>query len=245
MKIAILSDIHGNLEAFTEVLKYINSQESSNSINSFIFLGDLIDYGPHSNEVIELINTIKLPILCNIWGNHEYAIMNQNYEKFSSSRGIISAKYTFSILNDYSKNYIKSTMQNSAIAEIEICSKKCLCVHASIDDNYWGKLSLNENLNLYSNYDFVFFGHSHEPLFFEKYYKNSDQNMRNRKKTIFINPGSVGQPRNQNPMAQFAILDINTQEITFKKIKYNIDKEIIAFSDNIDEFYKNRLKLGV
>ena len=57
MKIAILSDIHGNLEAFDSVLKYIDTQKD---INAFLFLGDLIDYGPHSNEVIEMIKNIKL-----------------------------------------------------------------------------------------------------------------------------------------------------------------------------------------
>ena len=242
MKIAILSDIHGNLEAFDSVLKYIDIQKD---INAFLFLGDLIDYGPHSNEVIEMIKNIKLPILCNIWGNHEYAIINKNYEKFSSARAIESAKYTFSKLSKKSIDYIKFNMKNEAMLELNISQLKCLCIHGNIEDNYWGKLSLSDNLNEYFEYDFVFSGHSHEPHFFEKYYKINNKAKRNRKKTIFINPGSVGQPRNQNSMAQFAIVDIITQEVIFKKIKYNIEKEMYCFSNNVDIFYKNRLKYGV
>ena len=46
-----------------------------------------------------------------------------------------------------------------------------------------------------------------------------------KEKVIFINPGSVGQPRNLNPMAQYAILDMETERVAFEKVKYNIEEE--------------------
>ena len=60
-----------------------------------------------------------------------------------------------------------------------------------------------------------------------------------------MNPGSVGQPRNHNSAAQFAILDSETEEIHFVKVEYDIEKEQSLYNGEIDDFYKNRLKEGV
>ena len=81
---AILSDIHGNLFALEEVVKDFND------INHVILLGDLIDYGMQSNEVVGYIKeNLSSKIICNIWGNHENAILTGNYNHFSLHRYII------------------------------------------------------------------------------------------------------------------------------------------------------------
>ena len=59
-----------------------------------------------------------------------------------------------------------------------------------------------------------------------------------KKKTVFLNPGSVGQPRNHNSAAQFAILDSETEEIHFVKVEYDIEKEQSLYNGEIDDFYK-------
>ena len=72
-KYAILSDIHGNLFALREVA---NDFED---IDYIILLGDLIDYGMQSNEVVEYIKeNFSSKIICNIWGNHEKAILKED-----------------------------------------------------------------------------------------------------------------------------------------------------------------------
>ena len=99
-KVLIMADIHGNITALREVFENIKWDE----IGGIILLGDIIDYGPSSNEVIELLATRleKYKIYCNIWGNHEHAVINDEYGRFSSQRGIESAKYTKSILTESS-----------------------------------------------------------------------------------------------------------------------------------------------
>ena len=78
-KYAILSDIHGNLFALKEIIKDLNNQ----NIDSIIFLGDLIDYGMQSNEVIDYIkDNLSAKIICNIWGNHEKSILTQDFGHF-------------------------------------------------------------------------------------------------------------------------------------------------------------------
>ena len=106
-KYAILSDIHGNLFALKEVIDDLNNQ----NIDSIILLGDLIDYGMQSNEVIDFIkDNLSSKIICNIWGNHEKAIMTKDFNHFSSQRGIDSAKYTESQLTENSKDYLNSEL---------------------------------------------------------------------------------------------------------------------------------------
>ena len=68
---------------------------------------------------------------------------------------------------------------------------------------------------------------------------------RNKKKTVFINPGSVGQPRNHSPLAQFSVLDTETGAVRMCRVVYDVKKERLAFSDDIDLFYQERLGIGV
>ncbi|MDY6323634.1 MAG: metallophosphoesterase [Catonella sp.] len=91
MQLIVLSDIHGNLTALNAVLDNIHEHYEPDAI---AILGDFIDYGMRSNEVIERVKAIQIPIVCNIWGNHERAIMLNDYTRFSSQRGVDSAKNT-------------------------------------------------------------------------------------------------------------------------------------------------------
>lgn len=241
-KILILSDIHGNLNALESVLKAAEKYK----IGKCILLGDLIDYGIRSNEVIEIISRLNYEIVCNIRGNHENAIINDEYQRFSSDRGRESAKNTRRNLNDFSWNYIKTVMASCGKYEFMLGDKKCLAVHGSLKDEYWKSISPWDDLSDYLAYDFVFSGHSHLPHFFGYYHKVDNPATRNKKKTIFINPGSVGQPRNINNNAQYSILDPVTEEIFMKKAAYDIESEQNTFDGQpVDTFYKDRLKRGI
>ena len=241
-KILIMSDIHGNLSALEAVLK----QENSRQIEGMILLGDLIDYGPRSNEVIKRIQEIsKSQIKVNIWGNHEKAIMESDDSRFSSERGKKSMAYTSRQLSENSKNYLEQEMRKEGYSEFELEGKKCLAVHGSREDFFWKSISHEERKEEYAAYDIVFSGHSHIPHYFEHFYPMENSVYRGKKKTVFINPGSVGQPRNHNPNAQYAVLDTETMTVRMCGVSYDIEKEMDLYSEEIDYFYKERLKLGV
>lgn len=242
MRLLILSDIHGNQAAFQAVLKYI---ENTYPIDSCALLGDVIDYGMHSNEVVQMLRNLKLPLVCNISGNHENSIMNEDYANFSSERGRQCARYTRSILNDQSWDYIRNVMTDSGMTEFIVDGKKCLAVHGSLENIYWKSIEFDQDISGYKRYDYVFSGHSHLPHFIEIFYETNDPLRRNKKKTVFINPGSVGQPRNQNPMAQFAVLDTQTGEVLMAKTAYDIKREQASYSGQVDDFYRKRLEVGV
>ena len=66
-----------------------------------------------------------------------------------------------------------------------------------------------------------------------------------RKKTVFINPGSVGQPRNQNPCAQYVYFELSTGKVHYNAVKYDVEAEYRLYPDFWIVFYKERLILGV
>lgn len=241
-KVLILSDIHGNLSALNRIFEY----EQMELISGLILLGDLIDYGPRSNEVISKIKQIAdNMILVNIWGNHELAIMTNDGSRFSSNRGRVCAEYTKKNLSDESINFLNHNMEKAGKKEFILEGKKCLAVHGSLVDYYWKSISHEESDPRYSDYDIVFSGHSHIPHYFEHFYESDNEMYRNRKKTIFINPGSVGQPRNHNCNAHYAIWEPDSMTVQIKTIAYSIETEMSFFSEEVDSFYKERLKIGI
>ena len=110
---------------------------------------------------------------------------------------------------------------------------------------YWQALRQDELDEAYDVYDYVLSAHSHIPHYFEQFYDADNPLMRNKKKTAFINPGSVGQPRNHNPHAAYAVLDTVSGAVHFDNAPYNIHAEQSLYGDAVDDFYKTRLALGV
>ena len=71
MRIVILSDIHANITAFKAVLSDIST---IGKVDAFAIIGDLVNYGPRPNDIIEMVKGLDKPMLVNLWGNHEYSI---------------------------------------------------------------------------------------------------------------------------------------------------------------------------
>lgn len=239
---AILSDIHGNLYAFEKVVEDMDQFD----IEGIILLGDLIDYGMQSNEVVEYISSNwKDRIICNIWGNHERAILTPDYNRFSSQRGVDSAKHTASQLSELSVEYLNINLIHEGLYEFELGDKRILAVHGSLDDNYWKAIGPDNVRGDYSSYDVVLSGHSHYTHMFSRFYEADAPERRNKHAVFFINPGSVGQPRNHNPAAQYALLDINTMAVNLRAVKYDVESAMALYDGSVDDFYKSRLKKGV
>ena len=245
-KYLVLSDIHGNLSAFNSVI----DDSRKDFFSGIIILGDLIDYGMRSNEIIEklikLKNSVwKNKILVNIWGNHEKLIVDKDLERLSSDRGRAMAKYTAGILNDVSVKHIMNSMNREGIQEFGLNGFNCLAIHGSLEDYYWKSIEPDNVRGDYAKYDIVFSGHSHYSNCFTKFYKIDSEQLRNKKAVTFINPGSVGQPRNQNPNAQYAVITLPSKRVELRTAKYDVELEQSLYTDEVDEFYKTRLTRGI
>lgn len=236
MKIAIFSDIHANLTALHTVLDHCFSKYSKDT--SIIHLGDCIDYGMRPNEVIDELYGLKSNIIGNIKGNHEQALLKKENNKFSSERGVQANAYTKSILNSKAKKFINS-MQDSPYV-IDIAHKKILLVHGDLEDFYWGKMNENERCKKqYLEYDYVFSGHTHISSLSYNVHRG------NGHRTVFINPGSIGQPRNCNTCAQYAVVDLFSASVYFEAVPYDYEKEQILYKGQIHNYYKERLSKGI
>ncbi len=245
-KYLILSDIHGNVSAFDAVL----AECSQDDFTGIIILGDCIDYGMRSNEIIQKLISLekeewKNKIIVNIWGNHEKLVVDKDLERLSSDRGRVMAQYTAKQLSSESVDYINAVMNRTGKQEFDLGNLHCLAVHGSLEDNYWKAIAPDNLRGEYNRFDIVFGGHSHYSHCFTKFYECDDPELRNKKAVTFINPGSVGQPRNQNPYAQYAILYLPSKRVELRAVEYDIRKEQSLFPEEIDKFYRDRLVRGV
>lgn len=243
MRLVLLSDIHANVTALQAVL---NDVTVIGNFDNFVILGDVVNYGPRPNETLEIIRQLPKPILVNLWGNHEYSIFGGNLDRFATDRGRIVLKYTNDILKEKYRTYISKCMNHQGKEEKNIDGNRFLFVHGNLKDSYWGKFDCSEFDDYdYARYDYVVSGHSHIPHYVEHFFISVDEQYRNKKRTIFINPGSVGQPRNHNPFAQYGILDTCTGNYEHRSVWYDVKEEQKYFCDEIDSFYKDRLTRGI
>ena len=243
MRLVLLSDIHANVTAFRAVLNDIGT---IGEFDTYAILGDLVNYGPRPNEIIELVKNLDKSLLVNLWGNHEYSIFGGSLERFATDRGRAVLNYTNSILTPESHDYLDKEMEHSGFLKCQIVGKSFLFMHGNLDDPYWGKFGVDKmNNERYAEYDYVISGHSHVPHYIENFFDSDNAKYRNKKRTIFINPGSVGQPRNHNPFAQYGILDVESGDYEHRCVWYDVKEEQKLFSESVDKFYKDRLTLGI
>ncbi len=241
---AVMSDIHGNLQA----LESVSEDLLLFDIRGILLLGDLIDYGMQSNETVAFLReniTDRYTVFCNIRGNHERAVLDEFFEGFSSARGQESARFTASVLNEKSRGYLQDALTPEGQTVFELDGKKCLAIHGSLQDPYWKAIAPGQLGGDYRDYDMVLSGHSHLPHFFANYYETQDALYRNRKKTVFLNPGSVGQPRNHDPRANYAIWEPETGECLMRSVSYDVEKAMSHFHGQVDDFYRSRLQIGI
>lgn len=245
-KYLILSDIHGNISAFDAVQNDCRDE----MFDGVILLGDCIDYGMRSNEVIEELRQLeegawKGKIMVNLWGNHEKLAVDQDLSRLSSDRGRAMAIYTKQQLTKDSFDFIRNRMNPKGYGEFGLEGFWAFAVHGAYEDCYWKAISPGDLRADYGGYDFVFSGHSHYSHCFTQFYDLENKELRNKKAVIFINPGSVGQPRNQNPCAQYAVLYLPSKRTELRAVAYDVEYEQSLFPDEIHEFYKLRLGKGI
>lgn len=243
MRLVILSDIHANVTALQAVIDDI---KNTDDVDAYACLGDLVNYGPRPNEVIEMMRELDKPLLVNLWGNHEYSIFGGSLDRFATDRGRAVLQYTSTILTPESHSYLDKEMEHSGCQKCQIDGKSFLFIHGNLDDPYWGKFGIDKmNDDRFAEFDYVISGHSHVSHYVEHFFASDNAEYRNKKRTIFINPGSVGQPRNHNPYAQYGILDLTAGSYEHRSVWYDVEKEQKLFSESVDAFYKARLTLGI
>lgn len=220
MKIAIISDIHGNIDALNSVLADIKNE----NCNKIFCLGDIAMAGPQPKEAIAKIQSLIAETDFHIiQGNTDKMLSEFSFDIYNeiikTSTVMASAYLADSkLLSNEEKDFLKNLQKEE---EINLFGIKILLVHGSPrknNENIFPNLSIEEVEEIIKDTDanLIFCGHTHMPC---GYQTNTEQTV--------VNVGSVGRPFSETPKACYVVLDINetnsTYTIKHKLIEYNVE----------------------
>lgn len=238
-KIAIISDIHANIEALYEVLNDIKKEE----IKSIICLGDIVGYGPNPHEAIEIVKESAEYI---IRGNHDEGLVDESITFDFNSYAIEALNWQRKVLDEKDKLFIKNLPYFLKFETFEI-------VHGALSD-FFKYITNIDDAKLEKRFmkrNILFIGHTHRAGVFDLYenkfipfpYGGEFTILKDR--YYIINPGSVGQPRDFNPLSSYLIYSKSENKIIFKRINYpfEITREKII-KNNLPQFLGDRLIIG-
>lgn len=244
MKLAVLSDIHGNLEAFQAVLDAIGHLP----IDTMISLGDNIGYGPDSEAVAALIRARKI---ASVLGNHEMAIKKKETLAWFNPVAQKAVAIAQSQLSDASLAWINQLPRYRVKHGLRF-------VHGVPPDSVFLYLFQLPETRLIqklaqSEEPICFAGHTHELGIISwdgtrliKENSVPGRYILDPAKKYIINAGSVGQPRDGSREAKFILYDTVSHQLIFKAVAYPFEKtqeKIIAAG--IPRIYADRLAAGI
>ena len=218
MKILVLSDIHSNLVALETVL------DQAPKFDALWCLGDVVGYGPNPNECIDRL--IKYPNLVCLIGNHDAATVERIDLGAFNPEAALVIKWTQNQLTDRSISFLNKLPEILVLDSITLS-------HGSPRYPIWEYIldsrTAQQNFGYFET-PYCFVGHSHLPSIFE--FQNgrdtaditipkANTQFKLTQRSI-VNPGSVGQPRDRDPRAAYAIYDSESESFTFYRIDYDI-----------------------
>lgn len=217
MPILIISDIHANLAAFEAVLA-----DAAGQWETIWCLGDIIGYGPKPNECVDLLRQHDHISLS---GNHDWAALGKLDINSFNDEAQTAVRWTQAVLRDDVRTYMESLPTT-------LLKDPFTLVHASPRQPVWEYIldAYTAAVNFsYFDTAYCLVGHTHVPGAFEQ--ENNRILVRQpdygQPQTLpesrrIINPGSVGQPRDSDPRAAYALLDPETLSWEYRRVEYPI-----------------------
>ncbi len=245
MRALVLSDIHGNLDALEAVLA------AAGPFDQLWNLGDAVGYGAHPNEVIELM---RARASINVRGNHDRVCAGLTSTEGFNPVAAEAAEWTRRTLSPENLLWLRQVPRGPVRA-----TEAAACAHGSPlhEDHYilsmrdaWLPLQRMETR-------LTFFGHTHvQGGFFQQ--EADWEEARpvydadgtcvlpiSAAARLLLNPGSVGQPRDRDPRAAFALYDDVTAELIFRRVAYDVDRAQAAIrAARLPERLATRLLTG-
>jgi predicted phosphodiesterase len=220
MRCAIIADIHSNLAAFKAVLVDVKQR---GGVEEIWCLGDIVGYGPDPHDCIELLRQTKH--VC-VAGNHDLAAVRQIDNSEFNPDAVAAAEWTAEQLNSRDVSYIKNLPR-------VVTRGDCTLVHGSPREPIWEYvLSISGARENFAHFQtqFCLLGHTHVPAAFS-YDEggacsfrqfSTEQELTPNKARMIINPGAVGQPRDGDPRASYAIYDSDKKLFWLYRVDYDV-----------------------
>ncbi len=204
MLIGLIADVHSNAIALKEMLFLLKELD----VKKILHAGDVVGYNPYPNETIELFKKNRI---ISILGNHDRALITRDVSGFNPYAAY-ALRWTINEVSSENLDYILGLGDVESMKE----KVKITLVHGSpydFDEYVYPEYVVPEFLHAVES-DILVLGHTH--IQFKKEYAEG----------IVVNPGSVGQPRDGNPDAAFAILDTESGKVELKRIGYDVEKVV-------------------
>jgi predicted phosphodiesterase len=220
MKYAILSDVHGNLEAFQAVLKDLSQEK----VDQVFFLGDIVGYGADPDKCIDNLQELTS---CVVAGNHDWAAVGLTDSSHFNHAAKTAVEWTARKISADHQEFLKKLplLQNHPDLTL---------VHAAPNQpEAWDYVHSHHEASLsFQHFDqqICFIGHSHTPVAFEQNEEGTTYLLPDTTFTLrdsyryIINTGSVGQPRDGDPRSAYGIYNQDDSLFTLKRIPYNIKR---------------------
>jgi putative phosphoesterase len=201
MKIALLADIHANFPALEKALDVSQAE----GVDWFMVAGDLVGFYPFPGEVVDTVKERLAARACIVAGNHDHKVLTGEEfpESFSAT---VTARWQRSVLTEEQFGFIRELPQK-IYHHINGC--QFLIVHGSPKAPLSGRITSIDQIEPVDA-DIVVFGHTHKPALMEK------------DRVLWVNPGSVGQPRDGDPRGSMAIIDLPEMQVRFIRFNYEI-----------------------
>jgi predicted phosphodiesterase len=240
VRVAVISDVHGNLHALETVLERI----AADAPDELWCLGDLVGYGPRPNRCCALV--AERADVCLI-GNHDLGVLGRIDLEDFSPEAAAAARWTAHVLDGDAHAYLEGLSPSGAREGVGL-------FHASPRDPVWEYvLSPGEAVAalLETTQDLVLVGHSHVALRYGWEQRalalcEEGTEVDLARERWLLNPGSVGQPRDGDPRAAWLLLDLDARRATFRREAYPVartQEEILK--EGLPELLAVRLGHGV
>ncbi|MEP7132560.1 MAG: metallophosphoesterase family protein [Acidobacteriota bacterium] len=225
MRYLILSDIHSNDEALAAVMARVRRKK----YDRVVILGDFVGYGANPNHVVDRIRRIRREKLA-IRGNHDKVVCGLDSGELFNPIALAAARWTAEKLTPRNFKYLESL----PVGPLEVEEAFAICHGSPRDEDAYIFSDRDAWMNFREfGYGICFFGHSHIPSVFtlEPHGIQVDVIRGDRvrwklekDRRYLINPGSIGQPRDRNPAAAYAIYDADERVVHFDRVPYDVQK---------------------
>ena len=240
MRYGILGDIHGNIEALETVVEALKKE----GVDRFISVGDIVGYGADPSACIQLVQDLGATVVA---GNHDWAAVGKLDATFFNVYAKEAIDWTAAALNEEERAWISSLPLVEIVDDLITVGHATLCEPEKfqyIQTYYDAARSINEMTT-----PIAVLGHSHVPLAFlmNDSLRLSVATRIELKDThrALINVGSIGQPRDENAKAAYALYDSESGIYRLKRARYNIRRTCERIhKEGLPQILAERLKYG-